>query len=219
MKLEREEIEQELLQATPEERAIIEAELALDPLADEPEGRLWQGAHRLRPVPGFGSAGAVGVRRVHPRRAGGGGVRNMTRLVGVGFAFLAVGCGARHPEAPRGAHPPNDAVVVPYPSPAGQGRRGFRRNPRPLASGPTVTGTLTDRWEWQAGEWVVPTAHCRLAQGRAAPARRPALARAPALVPGQTSLCWDPQSACPRPPACASPAAVSGSGGGSGAVS
>jgi leader peptidase (prepilin peptidase)/N-methyltransferase len=37
VKLEREEIEQELLQATPAERALIEAELALDPLAGEPE--------------------------------------------------------------------------------------------------------------------------------------------------------------------------------------
>jgi len=43
VKREREEIEQELLQATPEERAVIEAELALDPLAGEPE-------------PGFGKA-------------------------------------------------------------------------------------------------------------------------------------------------------------------
>jgi leader peptidase (prepilin peptidase)/N-methyltransferase len=34
---ERAELEQELLQATPEERALIEAELALDPLASEPE--------------------------------------------------------------------------------------------------------------------------------------------------------------------------------------
>jgi leader peptidase (prepilin peptidase) / N-methyltransferase len=34
---ERAELEQELLQATPEERAAIEAELALDPLASEPE--------------------------------------------------------------------------------------------------------------------------------------------------------------------------------------
>jgi leader peptidase (prepilin peptidase)/N-methyltransferase len=38
VKQERAEIEQELLQATPEERAAIEAELALDPLAGEPEG-------------------------------------------------------------------------------------------------------------------------------------------------------------------------------------
>ena len=37
IKLERAELEQELLQATPEERALIEAELALDPLASEPE--------------------------------------------------------------------------------------------------------------------------------------------------------------------------------------
>ena len=37
VKREREELEQELAQATPEERAVIEAELALDPLASEPE--------------------------------------------------------------------------------------------------------------------------------------------------------------------------------------
>jgi leader peptidase (prepilin peptidase) / N-methyltransferase len=37
VKLERAELEQELLQATPEERAVIEAELAADPLAGEPE--------------------------------------------------------------------------------------------------------------------------------------------------------------------------------------
>jgi leader peptidase (prepilin peptidase) / N-methyltransferase len=43
VKLERAELEAELLQATPEERAVIEAELAADPLAGEPE-------------PGFGKA-------------------------------------------------------------------------------------------------------------------------------------------------------------------
>ena len=37
VKLERAELEQELAQATPEERALIEAELDGDPLADEPE--------------------------------------------------------------------------------------------------------------------------------------------------------------------------------------
>ncbi len=37
VKLERAEIEEELAHATPEERALIEAELALDPLASEPE--------------------------------------------------------------------------------------------------------------------------------------------------------------------------------------
>ncbi len=37
VKLERAELEQELAQATPEERAVIEAELAADPLANEPE--------------------------------------------------------------------------------------------------------------------------------------------------------------------------------------
>jgi leader peptidase (prepilin peptidase)/N-methyltransferase len=37
VKRERADIEQELSQATPEERALIEAELALDPLAGEPE--------------------------------------------------------------------------------------------------------------------------------------------------------------------------------------
>ena len=43
VKLERAELEQELAQATPEERAVLEAELAADPLAGEPE-------------PGFGKA-------------------------------------------------------------------------------------------------------------------------------------------------------------------
>jgi leader peptidase (prepilin peptidase)/N-methyltransferase len=37
VKLERAELEAELLQATPEERAVIEAELLADPLAGEPE--------------------------------------------------------------------------------------------------------------------------------------------------------------------------------------
>jgi leader peptidase (prepilin peptidase) / N-methyltransferase len=37
VRLERAELEQELAQATPEERAVIEAELAADPLAGEPE--------------------------------------------------------------------------------------------------------------------------------------------------------------------------------------
>jgi leader peptidase (prepilin peptidase)/N-methyltransferase len=43
VKLERAELERELAEATPEERAVIEAELAGDPLAGEPE-------------PGFGKA-------------------------------------------------------------------------------------------------------------------------------------------------------------------
>jgi hypothetical protein len=32
-------------------------------------------------------------------------------------AVAGLACGSRHAEAPRGAHPPNDAVVVPYPPP------------------------------------------------------------------------------------------------------
>ena len=111
-----------------------------------------------------------------------------------------VGCGSRHPEAPRGAHPPSDAVVVPYPPPPAKVEEV------PAQPGANCVWTdgyweFTDRWEWQDGAWVVAPAHCRLApvelrrqQGQLWHAR-------PRWYPDNVTL-LGPESACPRPPAC-----------------
>ena len=86
----------------------------------------------------------------------------MKRLVLLCALGAALGCGSRQAEAPRGAHPPNDAVVVPFPPPPAQVEEV---PPQPNSSCVWTDGywDFTDRWEWQAGEWVVAQAHCRLA--------------------------------------------------------
>ena len=136
------------------------------------------------------------------------------RPVSLWFALLALGCGSRQAEAPRGAHPPNDAVVVPYPPPPAKVEE-IPAQPAPACVWADGYWDFTDRWEWQAGEWVVPAAHCRLApvelrrqQGQLWYAR-------PRWYPNNVSL-LGPQSACPRPPSCGGSAPGSGSGGGSG---
>jgi hypothetical protein len=130
------------------------------------------------------------------------------------IALLALGCGARQAEAPRGVHPPNDAVAVPYPPPPAKVEEV---PPQPNASCVWTDGywEFTDRWEWQDGEWVVPVAHCRLApvelhrrQGQLWHAR-------PRWYPDNVSL-LGPQSACPRPPPCRPSPAQNGSAVGSG---
>ena len=110
------------------------------------------------------------------------------------------GCGGRHAEAPRGAHPPNDAVVVPYPPPPAK----VEEVP-PQPSG-TCTWTdgyweFSDRWEWQPGEWVVPQAHCRLAPVELRRQAGQLWHARPRWYPDNVTL-LGPQSACPNPPPC-----------------
>ena len=75
---------------------------------------------------------------------------------------LTPGCGSRHAEAPRGAHPPNDAVAVPYPPPPAKVEE-VPAQPNAACVWADGYWDFTDRWEWQSGEWVIPQAHCRLA--------------------------------------------------------
>lgn len=124
----------------------------------------------------------------------------MTRLVLSSLLVVALGCGSQRAEAPRGAHPPNDAVVVPYPPPPAK----VEEVPaRPTASCVWTDGywDFTDRWEWQPGEWVVPQPNCRLAGVELRREGGQLWHARPRWYPDNVSL-LGPQSACPRPPAC-----------------
>jgi len=123
------------------------------------------------------------------------------RLVALCCAGLAsLGCGARHPEAPHGAHPPNDGVPVPYPPPPAKVEEV---PPQPGASCVWTDGywEFTDRWEWQPGEWVVPEAHCRLAPVELRRQGGQLWHARPRWYPDNVTL-LGPQSACPHPPPC-----------------
>ena len=116
-------------------------------------------------------------------------------------ALTASGCGSRHAEAPRGAHPPNDAVSVPYPPPPAK----VEELPAPPLAGCVWADgywEFTDRWEWQSGEWVMPQAHCRLAPVELRRQDGQLWHARPRWYPDNVAL-LGPQSACPRPPACA----------------
>ena len=127
-------------------------------------------------------------------------------LTPLALLLLALpGCGSRHPEAPIGAHPPSDAVVVPYPPPPAKVEEV------PPQPGPNCAWTdgyweFTDRWEWQPGEWVVPQAHCRLAPVELRRQQGQLWHSRPRWYPDNVTL-LGPESACPRPPACSSSAA------------
>lgn len=127
-------------------------------------------------------------------------------------ALPLAACGSQQAEAPRGAHPANDAVSVPYPPPPAKVEE---LPPRPSAKCVWIDGywDYSDRWEWQPGEWVIPQAHCRLAplelrrqDGQLWHAR-------PRWYPDNVTL-LGPQSACPRPPACTGAPASSASASG-----
>lgn len=124
------------------------------------------------------------------------------------FAMLTLACGSKHVEAPRGAHPPNDAVPVPFPPPPAKLEEV---PPQPNASCVWSDGywEFTDRWEWLPGEWVIPQAHCRLAPVELRRVGGQLLHARPRWYPDNVTL-LGPASACPRPPACAT--ASSGSG-------
>jgi hypothetical protein len=119
----------------------------------------------------------------------------------------AIGCGGRHAEAPRGAHPANDAVSVPYPPPPAKIEEV---PPQPHASCVWTDGywEFTDRWEWIDGEWVLPQPHCRLAPVELRRQGGQLWHSRPRWYPDNVTL-LGPQSACTRPPAC--PTAKSGS--------
>lgn len=116
-------------------------------------------------------------------------------------AWLALtACGGHHIDAPRGAHPPNDAVVVPFPPPPAKVEEV---PPQPRADCAWTDGywEFTDRWEWQPGEWVVPRAHCRLAPAELRRQGGELWHARPRWYPDNVTL-LGPQSACARPPAC-----------------
>ncbi len=113
---------------------------------------------------------------------------------------MVAACGAHWVEAPPGARPPNDAIVVPYPPPPAK----VEELPlRPSASCVWADGywEFTDRWEWQDGEWVSPQPHCRLAPVELRREAGLLLHSRPRWYPDNVALVG-PQSACSRPPAC-----------------
>lgn len=136
-----------------------------------------------------------------------------SRLVSV-IVLLAVACGAQHAEAPRGAHPQHDAVVVPYPPPPAKVEEV---PPQPNAACVWTDGywEFTDRWEWQVGEWVVPQPHCRLAPVELRRDGGQLWHARPRWYPDNVTL-LGPESACPRPRACPRAPAENGSISGSG---
>jgi hypothetical protein len=119
---------------------------------------------------------------------------------------LLVACSSATAEAPRGAHPASDAVKVPYPPPPAKVEE---LPPRPGRQCVWVDGywEFTDRWEWQAGEWVVAPPRCRLAPVELRRTGGQLWHARPRWYPDNVTL-LGPQSACPRPPACSSTAPV-----------
>jgi hypothetical protein len=115
-------------------------------------------------------------------------------------SLLLVACGASSIEAPRGAHPANDAVAVPYPPPPAKVEE---LPPRPAPQCVWTDGywEFTDRWEWQAGEWVLPPAHCRLAPVELRRQGGQLLHARPRWYPDNVTL-LGVQSACPPPSPC-----------------
>ena len=116
------------------------------------------------------------------------------------LCLLLVACGSRAIEAPTGAHPANDAVVVPYPPPPAKVEE------LPLQPAPRCVWTdgfweFSDRWEWQAGEWVVPAPHCRLAPVELRRRGGQLWYARPRWYPDNVTL-LGPQSACPPPLPC-----------------
>jgi hypothetical protein len=126
----------------------------------------------------------------------------------------AAGCGSRHAEAPRGAHPPNDAVSVPYPPPPAKVEE-VPAQPHAACVWADGYWDFSDRWEWQAGEWVVPQAHCRLAPMELRRQGGLLLHARPRWYPDNVTL-LGAQSACPRPPACSQISRKNAVGSGSG---
>jgi hypothetical protein len=129
--------------------------------------------------------------------------------VALALAASLFACSSAPVEPPRGAHPPNDAVVVPYPPPPAKVEEV---PPRPSARCVWVDGywEFTDRWEWQPGEWVLPPPHCRLAALELRRSGGQLWHARPRWYPDNVTL-LGPQSACPRPPACSGGPAPSGS--------
>lgn len=109
-------------------------------------------------------------------------------------------CGARAPEAPRGAHPANDAVAVPYPPPPAKVEE-VPTQPTPQCVWVDGFWEYSDRWEWQAGEWVIPQAHCRLAPVELRRQNGQLWHSRPRWYPDNVTL-LGPQSACPPPRPC-----------------
>jgi hypothetical protein len=127
---------------------------------------------------------------------------------------LPLGCGSRHAEAPRGAHPPNDAVAVPYPPPPAKVEE-VPAQPNAACVWADGYWDFTDRWEWQPGEWVIPQAHCRLAPMELRRQGGLLLHARPRWYPDNVTL-LGAQSACPRPPACSQISVKKAVGSGSG---
>lgn len=115
-------------------------------------------------------------------------------------AWLCAACGSSLALAPTGPHPKADAVPVPFPPPPAKVEEVA---PQPHPSCVWVDGywEFTDRWEWQAGEWVVPRGECRLARAELRRDGGELLYSRPRWYPSQGAV-KGPESACPRPPAC-----------------
>jgi hypothetical protein len=125
----------------------------------------------------------------------------MSRVASSLLLLLALAsCGSRRADAPRGAHPPSDAVAVPFPPPPAKVEE---LPPQPNERCVWVDGywDFVDRWEWQPGEWVVPQPGCRLAPVELRRQGGQLWHARPRWYPENVSL-LGPQSACPRPPAC-----------------
>lgn len=136
------------------------------------------------------------------------------KTMALALLLLSSACSSRPPEPPRGAHPPNDAVAVPFPPPPAK----VEEIPaRPASACVWVDGywEFTDRWEWQAGEWVRPQPHCRLAPMELRREAGVLLHARPRWYPDNVAL-LGPQSACARPPACGQIQAEAGTGSESG---
>lgn len=120
--------------------------------------------------------------------------------VALAACLALASCGGKRAEAPRGAHPANDAQVVPYPPPPAKVEE---LPPQPSPRCVWVDGywDFSSRWEWQAGEWVVPDPKCRLAPVEQRRQGGQLWYARPRWYPSGVSL-LGPQSACPRPPAC-----------------
>ncbi len=126
----------------------------------------------------------------------------------------ALACGSRHAEAPRGAHPANDGVSVPYPPPPAKVEE-VPAQPNTACVWADGYWDFTDRWEWQVGEWVIPQAHCRLAPMELRRQGGLLLHARPRWYPDNVTLLGR-QSACPRPPACSQISGKNAVGSGSG---
>ena len=121
------------------------------------------------------------------------------------FVLLPLlGCGASLSTAELGEHPKDDYVVVEYPPPPAKVEETGEAPSDRCAWVDGHWEYIGRRWEWRAGEWVVPPPLCRLAPARIAWEERELRYHPPRWYPEGQALV-NVESACPFPPVCGGP--------------